>query len=152
MKILLAVDGSPFGDQAAAEVARRVWEEGSEVRVVSCIEPPDPPTIDPWRAAAYYSPELERAKRLHAEAAIARAAETLKSGTGTKNLNVTTAVLDGVPKREIVEEAVRCGADLIVVGSRGRGALERFFLGSVSLALATGAPCSVEIVREKQRT
>ena len=47
----------------------------------------------------------------------------------------------------IVEEAERWGADLILVGSHGYGSVKRFMLGSVSQAVATHAPCSVEIVR-----
>lgn len=150
MKILLATDGSTYSDLAATEVAGRAWEPGSEIRVITCVEPIDPPAIDPlYGGSGYYSPELQRAKRLHAEASIERAAKTLAAGAG--DLTITTAVLEGVPKHEIIEEALRFGADLIVVGSRGRGAIERFFLGSVSLALATSAPCSVEIVRERRR-
>jgi nucleotide-binding universal stress UspA family protein len=53
----------------------------------------------------------------------------------------------GSPKEAILDEAERWGADLIVVGSHGYGAIQRLFLGSVSLAVATNALCSVEIVR-----
>ena len=42
------------------------------------------------------------------------------------------------------------GADLILVGSHGRGAAGRFLLGSVSTAIALHAPCSVEIVRQRK--
>jgi nucleotide-binding universal stress UspA family protein len=60
---------------------------------------------------------------------------------------VSTEVLRGSPKHAIIEEAERWGADLIVVGSHGYSALERFLLGSVSQSIAHHAKCSVEIVR-----
>jgi len=42
-------------------------------------------------------------------------------------------------------------ADLAVVGSQGRSRVERLFLGSVSHALVTHAPCSVEVVRARRK-
>lgn len=48
---------------------------------------------------------------------------------------------------EIIDFAVTCKADLIVVGSRGKGRLSGLLLGSVSQKLATHAPCSVLIAR-----
>jgi nucleotide-binding universal stress UspA family protein len=53
----------------------------------------------------------------------------------------------GSPKHTILEEAEAFNADLIVLGSHGRGRVERFLLGSVSLAVVTHAKCSVEVVR-----
>ncbi|PKN59600.1 MAG: universal stress protein, partial [Deltaproteobacteria bacterium HGW-Deltaproteobacteria-11] len=60
---------------------------------------------------------------------------------------VTPVILEGQPKEVILDEAENWGADLIIVGSRGHGAVRRFLLGSVSFAVALNAPCSVEIVR-----
>ena len=53
------------------------------------------------------------------------------------------------PKEAILDEASRWNADLIVVGSHGRGGIDRFLLGSVSEAVALHATCSVEIIRQK---
>jgi nucleotide-binding universal stress UspA family protein len=55
--------------------------------------------------------------------------------------------LTGDPAASIVEFAREHAADLIVVGSRGRGRLGALLLGSVSQKVATHAPCSVLIVR-----
>ncbi len=63
------------------------------------------------------------------------------------DLEVSTQVLEGSPKKVIVEEAERWGADLIIVGAHGHGPAERFLLGSVAQEVAVHAPCSVEIVR-----
>ncbi len=42
---------------------------------------------------------------------------------------------------------VAAGADLLVVGSRGRGGWSGLLLGSVGLHAITGAPCPVAVVR-----
>ncbi|MCV4567144.1 universal stress protein, partial [Escherichia coli] len=44
------------------------------------------------------------------------------------------------------------GADLIIIGSQGKGALERVVLGSVSQKVLTSAACSVRIARGKVDT
>jgi nucleotide-binding universal stress UspA family protein len=85
--------------------------------------------------------------RKQGETTVEQAASRLRTGEGSRSLEITTEVLEGSPKELIVDEAKRWGADLIVVGSHGRGSVGRFFLGSVSLAVAAHAPCSVEIVR-----
>src|SRR5208282_456149 len=53
----------------------------------------------------------------------------------------------GFPRKVISECAMELQADLIMVGSHGRGAIERFLLGSVAQAVLRTAPCTLEIVR-----
>ena len=55
-------------------------------------------------------------------------------------------VLEGSPARAIMETADREGAELLVVGARGRGALRSAVLGSVSRELASRSRCPVIIV------
>jgi nucleotide-binding universal stress UspA family protein len=74
---------------------------------------------------------------------VARAGQTLRE----KNFKVMTAIDEGNPKVVIIDSAAEWHADLIVVGSHGRKGLGRFFMGSVSEAVARHAPCSVQIVR-----
>jgi nucleotide-binding universal stress UspA family protein len=57
------------------------------------------------------------------------------------------AVVEGAPKRAIVDLAKRSGASLIVVGTHGRTGLARVALGSVAEAVVRRAPCSVMVVR-----
>ena len=54
------------------------------------------------------------------------------------------------PAHRLLEQAR--GAQLVVVGSRGRGSLSGLFLGSVSHALLHHAPCPVVIVRPEPGT
>jgi nucleotide-binding universal stress UspA family protein len=145
MKILLATDGSPCSERAVEEVARRPWPADSQVRVVSVVEPPAPLAAEPYMGLASYFEEVEALKRKQAGAALEAAAGKLRAGAC--GLQVSTEVLNGSPKRRIVEEADAWGADLIVVGSHGYHTWERMLLGSVSQSVAAHATCSVEIVR-----
>ncbi len=52
----------------------------------------------------------------------------------------------GDAAHELVEATAAAGAQLLAVGTHGRGAVGRFVLGSVSLAVARDAPCSVLLV------
>lgn len=73
---------------------------------------------------------------------------TIVYGLRAIGLPVSAAIEKGVPGRVIIEEAQKWKADCIFVGSRKcSGALERFWLGSVSTELVTNAHCSVEVVR-----
>src|SRR5688572_19144772 len=147
MKVLLAVDGSDFSKAAAQEVARRPWPTGSEVKVISVVEPPMPLTPEPWGVSmGDYLAEQAEWRRSQARQALDAAARTLAANED-KTLKVTTETLDGLPKQVILEEAEAWGADLVVVGSHGYGFWDRLLLGSVSQAVASHAGCSVEIVR-----
>lgn len=53
----------------------------------------------------------------------------------------------GSPAQVIIEQAELRNADLVVVGSHGRGALGRLFMGSISLQVLRGAPCAVRVVK-----
>lgn len=150
MKILLATDGSEFGEEAVREVARRPWPAGSEVRVAYVVETTPQPAPEMW-AGSYedYSGELNQWKRAQGRRALETAMRILDARED-KALKVTAETLTGQPKRLIPEEAEGWGADLVVVGSHGYGFWDRLLLGSVSQAVASHAPCSVEIVRRRE--
>lgn len=143
MKILLAVDGSEGSQYAVASVAARPWFKHTEIRLVSALELPFMPTPETWALPDSYYTQLEQAANEAAQAALKAATEKL---AGTE-LTVTSIIRNGPAKTVILEEAEEWGADLIVLGSHGYSGWQRFWLGSVSNAVATQAHCSVEIVR-----
>ena len=143
MKVLLAIDGSPHSDAAATEVGRRPWPPQTEVRVITVDPPLDGDLLRSGAPTAF--DELVRQQRHEAEKHLAQQLTRLRNAAPT--LQVTGFLREGFPKEVILDEADQWGADLIVVGSHGKGAIRRLFLGSVSLAVATNALCSVEIVR-----
>ena len=54
---------------------------------------------------------------------------------------------EGDPADVIVEAAKEANADLVIVGTRGRGAAKRAFMGSVSTKVVHNAHCDVLVVR-----
>ncbi|MGA7795328.1 MAG: universal stress protein [Candidatus Acidiferrales bacterium] len=143
MKILLAIDDSKFSEAAIEAVIRQATSQETEIRVLHVIEPiPIYPDGKAWG----YGPEASQVlkeQRKEAEELVARAGQTLRE----KNFKVMTAIEEGNPKEVIIDSAAEWHADLIVVGSHGRKGLDRFFMGSVSEAVARHAHCSVQIVR-----
>lgn len=65
-------------------------------------------------------------------------------------VRVEPRVRTGVPAREAVAEAGEWGAELVVVGTHGRGGASRVLLGSVAEAVVRDAPCSVLVVPSPQ--
>ncbi|HEY0077367.1 MAG TPA: universal stress protein [Pyrinomonadaceae bacterium] len=151
MKIILATDGSACSEVAVREVARRPWPEDSQVRVIGVAEIPAQLAGSSYMLMNDYFTQVERAKEDEAREAVEGAKAALAAGEGSRGLQISTEVVKGSPKRVIVEEAERWGADLIVVGSHGYKSWERMLLGSVSQCVALHAPCTVEIVRCRQQ-
>jgi len=143
VKILRAIDDSKFSEAAIEAVIRQATPQETEVKVLHVIEPiPIYPDGQAWG----YGPEASQVlkeQRKEAEGLVARAGQTLRE----KNFKVMTAVEEGNPKEVIIDSAAEWHADLIVVGSHGRKGLNRFFMGSVSEAVARHGHCSVQIVR-----
>jgi nucleotide-binding universal stress UspA family protein len=143
LRILLAIDGSADAAVAAQTVGARNWPAGTEIRVVTVVDPRWSATIGGIREMAggeWGSLDFAREARRRVDAV----ADELHDES---RLCATPVVLTGNPKRMLVEEAGRWGADCIFLGARGHSRFERFLIGSVSTAVATRAHCSVEVVR-----
>jgi nucleotide-binding universal stress UspA family protein len=150
MKILLPVDGSEYSDAAVDEIADRPWPQGSQVHVISVVHLPFTPTPETWTLPDSYYSQLEKTGREHAESAVGRALARLRESDSTRDapLSLTSEIIPGHPEEVIIEAAKKWGADLVALGSHGYHGFKRFLLGSVSQAVASHAPCSVEIVRK----
>jgi nucleotide-binding universal stress UspA family protein len=135
MKILFTTDGSVNSDEAARLFAARTWPEGSEVKVMSMV---NPIAYSVEELGLYRGGRTERAHR-----AIGEAARIL----GEAGLRVSAEVVAGRAGRRIIEAAREMGADLIAVGTEDRRGLGRLLYGSVSEEVANGAHCSVSIFR-----
>ncbi len=149
-RILLAVDGSEYSDAAVEEIANRRWPRGSEVKVISAVHLPFTPTPETWSLPDSHYSRLEKVARELGESAVNRAISRLRESNSEREipLTLTGEVIVGRADETIIETAETWNADLIVVGSHGFRGFTRFLLGSVSHAVASHAPCSVEIVRK----
>ena len=147
MKILLATDGSEHSNAAVEEVGGRSFPPNTEVHIVSVFENTFLYVSEPapmGGLAGSYE-EVDVIARKLAEETVRIAGEIIKEKNPA--LSISTKVINDSPKHGILDEAEKFGADLIVVGSHGRGAVGRFLLGSVSQSVALHASCSVLIVR-----
>lgn len=144
-RVLLATDGSEYSLAAARSVAERPWPKGTEVRIVSVVDPVIP-VMDPSYAAGEIMADILDRKRKECEEAV-RVGQKVVSGA---SLSAITSVVVGSPKWCIIDSAKEWGADLVVLGSHGRRGLTRAVLGSVSEAVAMNAPCSVEVIRSPE--
>ena len=142
--VLFATDGSEAAGVAERLVGSIPWPAGTLVRIVTVVPWVADLVGSPWAAATpLHTDEIEAAQVRTAEQQVRESAERLRAR------GVTTAwvVMRGRPADGIVDAAVRDGADLIVLGSRGLGAVEGALLGSVSEAVSDRAPCPVLIAR-----
>jgi nucleotide-binding universal stress UspA family protein len=137
MKVLVAIDNSPSKETILEAVVNRSWP----ARTTFCVfERREPAT-------------LRKTSRPHRRRDARR--RTPRARGRKENLRCR---LRGISTNESRASAFRnlvlcqgVGADLIVVGSHGHGAVGRFLLGSVAQGVLRTAPCSVEIVRTALR-
>lgn len=156
MKVMIAYDGSSYADAAITDVYRAGLPRDSEILVVSVMDlsvvsPPmsefNPRSFIERRALmvinqvkAHNQMEIEKVKK-----SASKTADRLRSRF--HEAKISYEVLYGKPAAEILQKAEEWKPDLIVVGSHGRSAIGRFFLGSVSQKIAESANCSVRVVR-----
>jgi len=140
MKLLLAVDGSTSSDAALHAVIKERRGSEDEVRVITVLQPIMISAVPQMTAG--YAPELE-AERKRAREIVEKAAERLRAA----GFRAGVVVGQGDIREKILDEAEDWKAELIVLGSHGRGQVKRLLLGSVAESVARHATCSVEIVK-----
>jgi nucleotide-binding universal stress UspA family protein len=136
--ILVAVDGSAQARQACSLAAGLAHACRARLTALH-IAMPVP-------ASSFVGPGT----RLWGEAAMrANAQDILEEARAIvgNRAPFTATLAFGDPAQRICEQARELKADLVVVGSRGLGAVERLLLGSVSTAVVKQAPCSVLVIR-----
>lgn len=142
MKVIVGVDDSVHA-QASLEFVKGVtWPEGTTFTVVSAAQPLYPMTeVASGTAIALANEELQQHHREVAE----HAAGALEAA----GLEAKPEVPHGDPRDMLVAFARDQKADLVVVGSHGKGRLERLLLGSVANYVVAHAPCSVLVVKTR---
>jgi nucleotide-binding universal stress UspA family protein len=136
--ILLATDGSEEAELAARTAIDLAGKTGSELHVVHVLVLPPEALYDPFGTAA--REEFERRGRARLDELVGRL-EASGGAVGGAYFRV------GSPAAEIVAQAEEVGAGLVVLGSRGLGAMRRALMGSVSDSVVKHAPCPGLVVR-----
>jgi nucleotide-binding universal stress UspA family protein len=141
VRVIIGTDGSDLAIDAARH-ARRILAPDAEFVLASAFLPEEydgtgfaGPTVLPGEAV-----ELEREHQLDAESAITRTA----SAAGF--VDVEHVLVPGDPGPALCRLAAEQDADVVVVGSHGRGAIRRAMLGSVSDHVVRHAPCPALVV------
>lgn len=143
-RILIAVDDSPYSDQAVKYGVLLAKNLGSKITLVHVDEIPisSPYSADPLlNESPAMIPELmhiqEEASKLLFQKIKEQHGDVVEMSTITKI---------GRAQDEILSVADDCKADMIILGTHGRTGFDHFISGSVSESVARKAKCPVLII------
>ncbi|SNR64352.1 universal stress protein [Halorubrum vacuolatum] len=138
-RILVPTDGSLEGERAvrhALELARIHEAAVTAIYVINTASYAGMPMETSWEG-------IDELLRADAEAAVTE----VRALADRMGVAITTTVVDGSPSREIIRSAERNDCDLIVMGTHGRGGIDRLLLGSVAEKVVRGSRIPVLTVR-----
>jgi len=148
MKFLVAIDGSEASYKALQAAINLAKPAAASISIVTILEPlrdyyPEliMPTGDWVSWQAHPNPELEKIFIEKGRSLLEQAEKTCKEA----DITCETSIEFGSPRDLICKLAV--GVDILVIGSRGLGSVERLMLGSISDYVVHHAPCPVLVVR-----
>ncbi len=140
-RILIATDGSEYTKEAVSQGLGLAKVLGAEVTALYVIDQTSFVSfpIDSSIVSVYSLLENEGK----------RAVEEVRKEGEQLGVKVNPVVAEGSPTRKIVEMAA--DMDLVVIGTLGRSALSKLFMGSVAERVTRYCPCPVLVVRSKKR-
>ena len=148
-RILIAVDDSPYSDQAIKYGVLLAKNMGSKITLVHVDEIPisSPYSADPLlNESPAMIPELmhiqEEASKLLFKKIKEQHGDVVEMSTVTKI---------GRAQDEILSVADDCKADMIILGTHGRTGFDHFISGSVSESVARKAKCPVLIIPNPEK-
>jgi len=138
-RIVVGVDGSPISKMALHWAVDQARLTGATVDAVIAWQIPESMTGNAWAALLVEEPGFG----VLAEKELT---EAIREVAGPDpDVTINPVVVQGWPAEVLLEASE--GADLLVVGSRGRGGFTSALLGSVSQNCAHHATCPVLIIR-----
>ena len=138
-EFLVAIDGSEGGDAAVEEALELARETGAHITFAFVRKPPPSALGYP-----YYDRTLRDELATARETTAAAEHKAQEAGIDSES-----TILEGDPVDEILSAADNRRVDLIVMGSRGRGAFAGALLGSVSSAVVQHASVPVLVAKER---
>jgi nucleotide-binding universal stress UspA family protein len=135
-RILLATDMTTASAGATDQALELAHDLHASLLAVSVID------VEDGARSGRRLPRMDQRRAAREDAAQALVLRGRRQGVG-----VSFLVWEGEPGPAIVEAAVSEEADLVVVGTHGRGSLGRLLIGSVSEYVVRNAPCPVLVVR-----
>ena len=139
LNILIPVDGSPDADEALAQAIDLADSEHSRLTLMTGVVG-SPDLISFGGAGAPVGEAIESAKA-EADHILRRARDRVP-----EHLPVTTVLTDQPIRPAVIQQIKQGHHDLVVMGSRGRGAIRSALLGSVSHYVLHHSPVPVLIV------
>ncbi len=137
-KVLAPVDGSELSKKALEMAILIARESQAKLTILEVVEEFGP--LPGFYGAA---PDgIERVKWISEQRF-----EKILPMLDEENLEWDRIVVEGYPADKICEVAEKGNYDIIIIGSKGRSAVGRFLLGSISDRVAHHAHCSVCIVK-----
>jgi nucleotide-binding universal stress UspA family protein len=144
-RILVGLDGTSHGLRTAAAAAGLAGRFGAELHVLTVAKPHEvTPAVQDYLEAENLLGEPSYVLDEETQTIVDKAKALAEQNKVRK---IRTVVREGRPAVVLVDYAKDHQMDLLVVGSRGLGALEAALLGSVSQKVSQLAGCSVLIVR-----
>ena len=141
LRLLLSYDDSPSARKAVEFCASLPMDEQAKVTALTVL-----PLVKMYRQDIRQRLSwlwLEKKKQALA------ALERVKKEIGLTTQHVETQLRESPDvSDEILQVATELDSDLIVLGHKGKGAIKKFLLGSVTTRIAHHAPCSVLAVRK----
>jgi nucleotide-binding universal stress UspA family protein len=134
-KVLLPLQGQSDAEAALRFLQKQPFQEPVDVSLLTVL----PSTRPPWPIENLAAVKMEAKALHHAREFLEGVAANIHAlGHSTSSASVL-----GTPAATILQEAEKLRSDLIMMGSRGREGVTRFFLGSVSHAVLHQTPCPV---------
>lgn len=141
-RVVLGVDGSGSSEAAVGFAFAQASVRSAELVAVHCVSDLSGPAVDLVLSEDYQEQMKVAGQRLLSEA-LAGCEE------GSTEVSVRHVVQVDHPATALLNAAR--GAELLVVGSHGRGAFSGMLLGSVSQEVLRRADCPVAVVRSRSR-
>lgn len=138
--IVVGVDGSDQARHAAALAVSIARRTGADIHLMTVVRPPE----GWWGIVA--SPPTSTALGQTLMDARQEILDTMLETLDLTGVEYQVVEDIGDPARMLVDYAGKVGADLLVVGQRGAGLIERMVVGSVANRVVHDAPCPVMVV------